>query len=74
MKTISLRLNDEDDKLIRNFAKINNLNLSEFIRNTLIDNIENSLKLDEERIKEAREKIKTEKIISSEDVWKELGV
>jgi len=74
MKTISLRLNDEDDKLIRNFAKINNLNLSEFIRNTLIDNIENSLKLDEERIREAREKIKTEKIISSEDVWKELGV
>lgn len=74
MKTISLRLNDEDNKLIRNFAKINNLNLSEFIRNTLIDNIENSLKLDEERIKEAREKIKTEKIISSEDVWKELGV
>lgn len=74
MKTISLRLNDEDDKLIRNFAKINNLNLSEFIRNTLIDNIENSLKLDEERIKEAREKIKTEKIISSEDVWKDLGV
>lgn len=74
MKTISLRLNDEDDKLIRNFAKINNLNLSEFIRNTLIDNIENSLKLDEERIREAREKIKIEKIISSEDVWKELGV
>lgn len=74
MKTISLRLNDEDDKLIRNFAKINNLNLSEFIRNTLIDNIENSLKLDEERIREAREKIKTEKTISSEDVWKELGV
>lgn len=74
MKTISLRLNDEDNKLIRNFAKINNLNLSEFIRNTLIDTIENSLKLDEERIREAREKIKTEKIISSEDVWKELGV
>lgn len=74
MKTISLRLNDEDNKLIRNFAKINNLNLSEFIRNTLIDTIENSLKLDEERIKKAREKIKTEKTISSEDVWKDLGV
>lgn len=74
MKTISLRLNDEDNKLIRNFAKINNLNLSEFIRNTLIDTIENSLKLDEERIRKAREKIKTEKTISSEDVWKELGV
>ena len=59
MKTISLRLNDEDDKLIRNFAKINNLNLSEFIRNTLIDNIENSLKLDEERIREARVKIRS---------------
>lgn len=74
MKTISLRLNDEDNKLIRNFAKINNLNLSEFIRNTLIDTIENSLKLDEERIRKAREKIKTEKTISSEDVWKDLGV
>lgn len=74
MKTISLRLNDEDNKLIRNFAKINNLNLSEFIRNTLIDTIENSLKLDEERIRKAREKIKTEKTISSEDVWKELRV
>lgn len=74
MKTISLRLNDEDNKLIRNFAKINNLNLSEFIRNTLIDTIEDSLKLDEERIIEARKKIKEEKTISSENVWKDLGV
>jgi len=74
MKTISLRLDDEDDRLIRNFAKINNLNLSEFIRNTLIDSIEDSLKLDEKRIMEARRKIETEKTISSEDVWKELGV
>lgn len=74
MKTISLRLDDEDDRLIRNFAKINNLNLSEFIRNTLIDSIEDSLKLDEKRIMEARRKIETEKTISSEDVWRELGV
>lgn len=74
MKTISLRLSDEDDKLIRNFAEINNLNLSEFIRNTLLAAVEDTLKLDEKRIMEARRKIEKEKTVSAEEVWKELEI
>lgn len=74
MNTISFRLNKEDAELIKNYAAVNNLNLSEFIRNLLLDKIEDDLNLDEARILKAYEKSKIEKTYTSDEVWKELGI
>ncbi|KDE70093.1 hypothetical protein IX329_000121 [Fusobacterium necrophorum] len=74
MPTISLRMKDEDMDLLKQYVKVNNLNLSEFIRNTILDKIEDDLRINEERILRAWEEAKKEKGISHEDLWKELGV
>lgn len=72
--TISLRVSKEEMQLIKEYANVNEINLSKFIRDLVIDAIEDDLKLDEERILKAKEKIKTEKAYDVEDVFKELGV
>lgn len=74
MNTISLRVNDEDSKLIREYVSVNKLNMSQFIRECILDRIEDDLQLDEERILKSVEKAKNEKKYSHVDVWKELGV
>ena len=74
MSTISLRMKDEDMDLLKQYVKVNNLNLSEFIRNTILDKIEDDLRINEERILRAWEEAKKEKGSSHEDLWKELGV
>ena len=43
MSTISLRLNDRDDELVRKFAAIHNVSVSELIRNAVIEKIENEI-------------------------------
>jgi uncharacterized protein (DUF1778 family) len=64
MPTISLRMKDEDMDLLKQYVKVNNLNLSEFIRNTILDKIEDDLRINEERILRAWEEAKKEKGIS----------
>ena len=54
MSTISLRVSDEENKLIQNYVSANNLNLSSFIRNLVLTKIEEDIKLDEDRILRAR--------------------
>lgn len=44
--TISLRLNDEDTMLIKKYAEINKISVSELIRQTVIERIENEYDLD----------------------------
>lgn len=72
--TISLRVSKEEMQLIKEYANVNEINLSKFIRDLVIDAIEDDLKLDEERILKAKERIKTEKAYDAEEVFKELGV
>lgn len=43
--TISLRLNDEDSVLIRTYAKMKKISVSELIRQTVIEQIENEYDL-----------------------------
>jgi len=43
MSTISLRLNDRDDELVRKYAAIHNVSVSELIRNAIIEKIENEI-------------------------------
>ncbi len=40
MASMSIRLNDRDDALIRKYAELNNMDLSSFIRQTVIERIE----------------------------------
>ena len=60
MTTISLRVNDDESKLIHDYVSINQLNMSQFIRDAVLDKIENDLDLDEDRILYAFEKAKQE--------------
>lgn len=74
MSTISLRLSNDEELLIKNYIKVNNLSLSEFIRNTILDKIEDDLQINEERILKAWEEAKKEKGIPFEEVVKGLGL
>ena len=74
MSTISLRLTEEEYKLLQDYTKANDLSLSSFVRETVFDYIENDLAMDEERILKARSRISAEKTFDHTEVWKELGV
>ena len=74
MSTISLRVSDEENKLIQNYVSANNLNLSSFIRNLVLDKIEEDMKLDEDRILRAHALMEKEKVYDHTEVWKELGI
>ena len=47
MNTISLRMNDEDTKLLRDYVSVNKLNMSQFIRELIMDKLEEEFELDE---------------------------
>lgn len=74
MSTISLRVSDQESELIQAYVAANNLNLSAFIRDLVLDKIEEDFQLDEERILRAREQIAKEKTYDHTDVWDMLGV
>lgn len=74
MNTISFRLKKEDEQLVREYASIYNLNLSSFIRETILEKIEEDLKMDEERILEALERSRKEESYHHTEVWKMLGI
>lgn len=74
MSTISLRLNESDYRLIQSYVTANNLNLSAFIREAVLDKVEQDLKLDEQRILAAKERASQEKSYDHTEVWKELGI
>lgn len=77
MPTISLRINDEDGKLIHDYVKVNNLNLSEFVRNAVLEKIEDEMEISEEFAKEllrAKEDAKNGKLYTLEEARKELGI
>lgn len=74
MATISLRLNDEDAKLVQEYIAVNDLNLSSFVRELILDKIEDDLALDEDRILKARARAQTEASYDHTEVWKKLGV
>ena len=70
MTTISLRIDDDDKKLIDEYVKLNHLNLSEFIRNTILEKIEDEMQMSEQFVKElvkAKENAKNERLFTLED-------
>lgn len=70
MSIISLRLNDRDDELIRKYASIHNISVSELIRNTVIEMIENEIDVElfDKAVAETKE------VYSLEETKKELGL
>lgn len=74
MPGISLRVNPEEEKFIKEYMTINNLNLSAFAREAILEKIEDDLKLDETRILSALERSRNEESIDHTEVWKELGL
>ncbi len=74
MSTLSVRLSEEEDLLVRNYIKVNNFNLSDFVREALLDKIEEDLNLDEERILRARQLSHSEKASPHTEVWQRLGI
>ncbi|MDO5650057.1 MAG: DUF6290 family protein [Gallicola sp.] len=69
MSSISFRLNKEDAKLVQDYVSINNLNLSSFIRELLLDKIEEDLILDDDRLLKARDLAKQGKVYSIHDAF-----
>lgn len=70
---ISLRLSDEDSKLIKDYAKTKNISVSELIRQTVIEKIEDEIDL-EAYNKAYAEFIKDPKTYSLDEVEEELGM
>ena len=71
--TVSVRLNEEDEKLIKTYADMNNISLSELIRNAVIEKIEDEydLKCYYEALNEYKKNPKT---YTMEEVRKELEI
>lgn len=71
--TISLRLNDEDTKLIKKYAEINNVSISELFRQAVIERIEDEIDLS--AYKESMNEYNADPVTySHEEVKKMLGL
>lgn len=71
--TISLRLSDEDSKLIKDYAQINNMSVSDLVRQAVIEKIENEIDL-EAYNKALKNFKKNPKTYTLDEIEKELGL
>ena len=75
MPTLSLRMEKEDLEFLKEYSNINNLNMSSFVRNLILDKIYDEItEEDEKRILKRWEKSKSEKTSDAKDVFKRLGL
>ena len=71
--TISLRLNDEDTVLLKKYAELNGITVSELLRQSVIERIEDEYDLN--AYKEAMAEFKKNPVTYSlDEVEKELGL
>ena len=72
MNVITLRINDEDNKLVRDYAKANNITISDLVRNSVLEKIEDDidLKLYNQAMKDHEENPQD---ISFDEMMTELG-
>lgn len=71
--TISVRLSEKDVELIKTYASLNNITVSDLIRNSIMEKIENEYDLNcyKEALKEYEKNPKT---YTLDEVKKELGL
>ncbi len=72
MSTISIRVSEKDNTLIRKYAQIHNMDLSTFIRQAVLEKIEDEYDL--EIFNRVWEKDKNSEMISHEELMKELDM
>lgn len=72
VSTISLCLNDKDDTLIRKYAELYNMDLSTFIRQAVIEKIEDEYDLT--LFNKVWEEEQNQERMGHEDLKKELGL
>ena len=72
-QTIQARVKLEAKKVIDNYAKMNNISISDLIRNTLLEKIEDEIDLDIYKKEMARYK-KDPKTYTQADIEKELDL
>ena len=72
VNVITLRINDEDNKLVRDYAKANNITISDLVRNSVLEKIEDDidLKLYNQAMKDHEENPQD---ISFDEMMTELG-
>ncbi|MCI9063550.1 MAG: ribbon-helix-helix protein, CopG family [Clostridia bacterium] len=71
--TISVRLNEKDTELIKAYAEIHGISLSDLIRNAVLEKIEDEYDL--ECYKKAMKKYKENPVTYTlEEIEKELGI
>lgn len=74
MIDVVIQMKPEDVKLMNDYVSSKNTDISEFIRNLILDKLEEDSRLDEERILRALEKSKTEESYDHTEVWERLGI
>ena len=73
MPTLSLRMEKEDLEFLKEYSNIDNINMSSFVRNSILDKIYDEItEEDEKRILKRWENSKSEKTASAEEVFKRL--
>ena len=73
MPTLSLRMEKEDLEFLKEYSNINNINMSSFVRNLILDKIYDEItEEDEKRILKRWKNSKSEKTASAEEVFKRL--
>ena len=72
MNSITLRINDDENRLIRDYAKANNITISELMRQSVLEKIEDEIDLAiyEQAMQEHRENPQD---ISFDEMMDELG-
>ena len=73
MPTLSLRMEKEDLEFLKEYSNMNNLNMSSFVRNLIVDKIYDEItEEDEKRILKRWKNSKSEKTASAEEVFRRL--
>ena len=69
---LSLRLSEEDERLIRNYARYQQLTVSEFLRMAALERIENEYDLQALKDYEERKAAGEVRFFSHDEVWSDL--
>lgn len=73
MSSISLRMNEEEEKLIKEYAKAQNISISELVRSSVLAKIEDDIDVGLYR-QAMQEHVKQPEDISFEEMMKELDI
>lgn len=72
MSTISLRMEDEEEKLIKEYAKAKNITVSALFRNAVLEKIEDELDLELYQAA-MKQHIENPQVLSFDEMMKELN-